>query len=122
MTDSSFPPVGKFTQKLRKVKRAVASESKHSLTENLVDELESAFLAMQAACTKEMSRSLGEKEQKSLKTATNLVALALDESSSEQEKENAAKKALDYLEGVVLLPDEAVTSFRIKAGLKELTQ
>lgn len=121
MTDSAFEPVGKFQQKLRKVKRHMASSSSAPLTEEMVDDLETAYLAMEAACVKESTRKLDDADRKKLKTASSLVDMALDEASSEHEKTSAAKKALDYLDGIVLVPEEAVETFRVRAGLKELT-
>lgn len=120
MTDPTFAPVGKFLQKLRKAKRHMDSPDM-SLTEKIVDELETAFLVMESSCVKETTRSLNDNERKKLKTAGNLVEMALNDSSTEHEKTVSAKKALDYLQGIVLLPDAAVESFRVKAGLKELT-
>jgi len=121
MTDSTFEPVGKFQQKLRKVKRHMDSASSSLLTEEMVDDLETAYLAMESACVKESTRNLDDDEKKKLKTAGQLVDMALNEASSEHEKASSAKKALDYLEGIVLVPEAAVETFRVRAGLKELT-
>lgn len=121
MTDPTFEPVGKFLQKLRKAKRHMDAKAVSPLTEEMVDDLEMAYLAMEAACIKESTRNLDNGEKKKLATASTMVQLALSESSNEHEKSSSAKKALDYLEGIVLLPEQAVESFRVQAGLKELT-
>ena len=118
MTDSTFAPVAVFRQKLRKLKRRISMNT--DLTEESVDDLEQAYLAMEAACVLTATHNLDSEKKKKLKTASQLVTIALDESSSEQEKESSAKKALDYLAGVVLVPERTVDSFRIRAGLLEL--
>lgn len=118
MADSSFPLVAVFQQKLRKAKRMIASGTTPG--EEFVDNLEQAFLAMEAACIKTSTHELDPARKKKINTAGVLVNMALDEASSAQEKASAAKKALDYLSGVILVPEPAVESFKVLSGLKEL--
>lgn len=118
MADSSFPPVAVFQQKLRKAKRLAAGGSVPS--EEIIDDLEQAFLTMEAACIKTSTHELDPARKKKINTAGVLVNMALDEAASTQEKASAAKKALDYLSGVVLIPEPTIESFKVLSGLKQL--
>lgn len=87
---------------------------------NAVSELEDAFLAAESNALKIASTSLSEEDRKKTETAKSLLAIAANEGSSENEKKVSFKQAFKQLEGVIAVPEEAVDTFRVKIGLKEL--
>lgn len=87
---------------------------------NAVSELEDAFLAAESNALKIASTSLSEEDRKKTEKAKDLLAIAANEGSSENEKKISFKQAFKQLEGVVVVPEPAVDAFRVKIGLKEL--
>ncbi|HSN50323.1 MAG TPA: hypothetical protein VLR52_03750, partial [Bacteroidales bacterium] len=82
--------------------------------------LEDAFLAAESNALKIASSLLSESDKKKMELAKDLLAIASNEVSSENEKKVSFKQAFKQLEGVLVVPDSAVDAFRIKVGLKEL--
>lgn len=85
-----------------------------------VFDLEKKFLAAESHALKMASSGLSEAELRKTGRASDLLAIASDEASTEQEKKMAFKQAFKQLEGVIMVPESAVETFRIKIGLKEL--
>lgn len=82
--------------------------------------MESNFLAAESNALKIASTSLSDAERKKTDKARDLLAVASNEASTEQEKRVSFKQAFKQLEGVLIVPEKAVDNFRIKVGLPEL--
>lgn len=87
---------------------------------NAVNDLENAFLAAESNALRIASTALSESDKKKAGLAKDLLAIAGNESSPENEKKVAFKQAFKQLEGVVVVPESAIDAFRVKIGLKEL--
>lgn len=87
---------------------------------NAVSELEDTFLAAESNALKIASTSLSDEDRKKTEKAKDLLAIAADEGSSENEKKQSFRQAFKQLEGVIVVPEVAVDTFRVKIGLKEL--
>lgn len=85
-----------------------------------VFDLEKKFLAAESHALKMASSGLNELELKKAGLAKDLLAIAANEASSDQEKKVAFTQAFKQLEGVIMVPEVAVETFRIKVGLKEI--
>lgn len=85
-----------------------------------VKELEAKFMVAESNALKLAATKLSEAEQKKVEKARDLLAIAADEASSENEKKQSFKQAFKQLEGVVVVPEIALDTFRVKIGLKEL--
>lgn len=83
-------------------------------------ELENAFLAAESNAHRIAGSLLDEAGKKSIQKAQDLLRVAANEASSEQEKKVAFVQGFKQLEGVIVVPDEAVEAFRIKYNLKEI--
>lgn len=85
-----------------------------------IKELEKAFLAAESNALKIASTMLSDEDRKKTQTAKKLLAIASNESSSENEKRLSFEQAFKQLEGVIIVPEAAVDNFRVKIGLPEL--
>jgi carbonic anhydrase/acetyltransferase-like protein (isoleucine patch superfamily) len=85
-----------------------------------IKELERAFLAAESNALKIALSSLSDEERRKAQKAQDLLAIASDGASSENEKKMSFEQAFKQLEGVIMVPEVAVDAFRIKIGLKEL--
>lgn len=85
-----------------------------------VYDVEKKFMAAEANAKKLSSTRLSEAEKKRTAKAQDLFRIAADEASSENEKELAFSQGFKQLEGIILVPEVAVDTFRVKIGLKEL--
>jgi carbonic anhydrase/acetyltransferase-like protein (isoleucine patch superfamily) len=119
MTDRTDPHTLKMT-KLRKKAERLADSPADPEFEETVSELEDAFLAAESNALKLASTLLSEAELKKTEKARDLLAIAADEGSSENERKVSFKQAFKNLEGVIAVPEVAVDAFRIKIGFKEL--
>ena len=84
-------------------------------------EFDRAFHAAEANALKISNSLLKPEDQKKTRKAQDLFSIAIDSASTENEKEQAFKQGLKQLEGVILVPDQAVVALRAKAGLAELS-
>jgi carbonic anhydrase/acetyltransferase-like protein (isoleucine patch superfamily) len=87
---------------------------------NAVITLEKSFLAAESNALKIALTNLSETDRKKTETAKNLLAVASNEGSTEHEKKVSFKQAFKQLEGVLVVPEIAVDTFRVKIGLQEL--
>ena len=85
-----------------------------------VRDLEDAYLAAESNALKIASSLLSETEVKKVQRVKDMLSIASNEVSSEQEKKAAFKQAFKQLEGIIAVPEVAVDTFRIKIGLQEL--
>lgn len=97
-----------------------ASEPESDNFSDAVRALEDAYFAAESNALKIASTSIPEEDRKKMEKAKVLLALAANESTSENEKKMSFKQAFKQLEGVVVVPEIAVDTFRVKIGLKEL--
>jgi carbonic anhydrase/acetyltransferase-like protein (isoleucine patch superfamily) len=82
--------------------------------------LEDAYLAAESHALKLAGTVLSDDERKKMERAKDLLAIASNEGSSENEKKVSFKQAFKQLEGVVVVPEIAIDTFRVKIGLAEL--
>ena len=99
----------------------LAKNPTHSKFVQTVMDLEKKFMAAESNALRISSSLLSEKEQKRVQKAQDLLAIAADEASSEQEKKSAFVQGFKQLEGVIVVPDSAVEAFRVKYNLREIT-
>lgn len=85
-----------------------------------VKDLEAKFMVAESQALKMAATTLSETERRKVEKAKDLLALASNEASTEQEKKVSFKQAFKQLEGVLVVPEVAVDTFRIKVGLKEI--
>lgn len=119
MTDRAVPETRAMIVALKRAKRLADEPDTDEFTEAVAD-LEDKFLAAEAVALKVASTSLTVEEKKKTEKARDLLAVAADEASSENEKAQAFKQAFKQLEGVIIVPEVAIDTFRVKIGLKEL--
>lgn len=121
MTDSTDPYTLNMVLARKKAKRLSKNPQSKEFAEAVAD-LEAKFTIAESNALKLASTKLTEVEQKKTEKAKDLLAIAANESSSENEKVVSFKQAFKQLEGVISVPEVAVDAFRIKIGVKELEQ
>jgi carbonic anhydrase/acetyltransferase-like protein (isoleucine patch superfamily) len=109
-----------FTFALRKAKREISYGQNSEKMEESVEMLERAFLAAESNAQKIGASNYSEHEVKKTETAKQMLAVALDEQASENERRISFKQAFKILEGIIAVPDSAVETMKIQVGLKEL--
>lgn len=119
MTDRTNPYTLDMMQALKLANRLSLNPSHTGFVASVFD-LEKKFLAAESNALKMASTTLSEAELKKTGRASDLLAIALNEASSEQEKKVAFEQAFKQLEGVIMVPDVARETFKIKIGLKEI--
>lgn len=119
MTDRTDPYTLNLAKALKKALR-VADAPESTEFELAVSELEDAFMEAESNALKLSATKLSEEEKKKTERAKDLLAIAENEGSSEQEKKVSFKQAFKQLEGVLVVPDVAVDAFRVRVGLKEI--
>lgn len=85
-----------------------------------VGTLEKAYLAAESNALKLASTMLSAEDKKKAQRAKDLLSIASNEASSEQEKKASFQQAFKQLEGVIAVPEAAVDTFRVKIGLAEI--
>lgn len=120
MTDRSVPSTLDMTMASSKVSRLMEDGCDETELAKAVQDLEVKFFIAESNALKIASTTLSESELKKVETARNLLAIAADDASSENEKKQSFKQAFKQLEGVLAVPEIAVDTFRVKIGLKEL--
>lgn len=119
MVDRSFEATAEFHVALNRANR-LAKNPEHPDFPKAVKEAEKAFIIAEATALKVATTSLNEQERRKVSKASNLISLAGNEASTEQEKKAAFEQVFKQLEGVIAVPAVAVETFRVKIGLKEL--
>jgi carbonic anhydrase/acetyltransferase-like protein (isoleucine patch superfamily) len=119
MTDRTDPHTLAMILAANKAKRYInAPTGKHF--KDAVFKLESAFLSAESNALKLASTKLDDSEQKRVQKAKDLLAIASNDASTEQEKKVSFEQAFKQLEGVIMIPEAAVETFRVKIGLTEI--
>lgn len=103
-----------------KTAQRLEDDSESQEFKDAVAELEKAFMKAESNARRISSSLLTDSQKKKTEKARDLFKLASDESSSEQEKKVAFIQGFKQLDGVLDVPEEAVDTFRIKLGLKEI--
>ena len=119
MTDNTDPFTLDMVAALKLTDRLALNPSHKRFVASVFD-LEKKFLAAESNARRIASTRLTTGEKKGTDRARDLISIAADEASSEQEKKVAFKQAFKQLEGIIAVPDVAVDTFRVKIGLKEL--
>lgn len=69
---------------------------------------------------KTASTMLSATDKKKVDKVDDLLAIASNDASTEHEKKIAFQQAFKHLEGIIVVPEVAVETFKVKIGLKEL--
>ena len=109
-----------FTFALRKAKREISYGQDAEKMEESVETLERAFLAAESDAQKIGPSNYSDQEVKKTETAKQMLAVALDEEASDNERRVSFKQAFKILEGIIAVPDSAIETMKIQVGLKEL--
>lgn len=119
MADKGYDTTAELHVTLGRANRMSLNPS-HTGFVDAVTTAEKAFIAAESYALKMASTVFTEAEQKKVSKVTDLLSIAANEASSENEKEQAFRQAFKHLEGVIAVPEVAVDTFRLKIGLKEL--
>ena len=119
MTDLSYETTLDMSMALRSVNDFDPIDSPKKFCK-LVKALERKFLVAESNAHKMSMSVFSDEQRKKSETAKKLYAVACDESSSEPEKRTAFKQVFRQLEGVAVIPDSAVSAFKVKVGISEL--
>lgn len=119
MTDRTDVHTLKMTKLRNKAERLSVSPADPEF-EEVVSDLEDAFLAAESNALKLSATMLSDADKKKTEKAKDLLAVASNEASTEHEKKVAFVQGFKQLEGVIAVPEEAIDAFRSKIGLAEL--
>lgn len=120
MVDTTDPFTAKMMMLFNKAQRLRSFSGKKQFSET-VDALEEAFIAAESNALRLASTKMSEDEKRKTTKAADLLRIAMDDAASENEKQVAFKQGLKQLEGIILIPENAVETFRVKAGIAQLT-
>lgn len=81
---------------------------------------ERTFLVAESNARKVATTKLSDAERKKTVDAKNLFAIACNEASSETEKKVSFKQGFARLEGIVSVPEKAITAMQHRVGLAEI--
>ena len=119
MTDLTDPYTAKFASAMRKAQRLFGEGNMPAYREAL-DTLEDAFHVAESHARKISLSRLVPDERNKVADARQMLAIALDDAASDTEKKNAYKGAMRNLEGIVAVPEAALSSLRQRIGLLEI--
>jgi carbonic anhydrase/acetyltransferase-like protein (isoleucine patch superfamily) len=112
-----------YTASMLSAKRAVSlidPDAEESEFYTAVLAFDKAFYAAEAHALKISTSFLKPDEQKKTRNAQDLFSIAVNAASTENEKVNAVKQGFKQLEGIILVPEQAIIALRAKAGIAEL--
>lgn len=112
-----------YTATMLSAKREVSlvdPESEETEFYTAVLAFDKAFHAAEAHALKISNLLLDPEEKKRTQKAYDLFNIAMDDAASENEKVAAFKQGFKQLEGIILVPEKAVTALRSRAGIAEL--
>jgi carbonic anhydrase/acetyltransferase-like protein (isoleucine patch superfamily) len=119
MTDRAVPETRDMVVALKLAKRLIDDPASDDFNEAVAD-LEKKFLTAESVALKIADTKLSAPEKKKTAKAKDLLAVAENEASTDHEKKVAFQQAFKQLEGVIVVPEIAVETFRLKIGLKEI--
>lgn len=119
MVDKSIPETLAMNVALKKAIRLSSAPSSKSF-QTAVETLEEKFMVAESNALKMASTLLSEEQLKKTQKAKDLLRIASNEASTENEKKVSFQQAFKQLEGIIAVPEIAVDTFRVKIGLKEI--
>lgn len=119
MTDLTNSFTATFNSALRKTRR-LYEEGEIKAYKDSLDTLEDAFHVAESNARKISLSQLLPNERNKVSDARQMLALAMNDVSSDTEKKNAFKGAMRNLEGIVVIPDAAMSSLRQQIGILEI--
>jgi carbonic anhydrase/acetyltransferase-like protein (isoleucine patch superfamily) len=119
MTDHTYDTTAEMQMALGKANR-LALNPAHAGFVGAVEAAEKAFLKAESFALKTASTMLSVTDKKKVDRVDDLLAIASNDASTEHEKKVAFQQAFKHLEGIIVVPEVAVETFKAKIGLKEL--
>lgn len=119
MGDLSNESVLNFVHALKQAKSFYEKKDELELLDAVLN-TEKLFLLAESKAQIALDTRMGEKEQSKLRTAKNLLAIAYNDQSSDNEKTISCQRVIKELKGIVPLGDKLIDNLRISVGLKEL--
>lgn len=119
MVDKSIPETLAMNVALKKAIRLSSAPSSKSF-QTAVETLEEKFMVAESNALKMASTLLSEEQLKKTQKAKDLLRIATNEASTENEKKVAFVQGFKQLEGIIAVPEIAVDTFRVKIGLQEI--
>ena len=119
MTDRTYDTTAEMQMALGKANR-LALNPAHTGFVAAVEAAEKAFLKAESFALKTASTMLSAVEKKKVDKVDDLLAIASNDASTEHEKKIAFQQAFKHLEGIIVVPEVARETFKVKIGLKEL--
>lgn len=119
MTDRTNPYTRDMVKCLKEA-QYFAEDAESNEFREAVRALEDAYLAAESNALKIAGTELSDEERRKTEKARDLLAIAANDASTENEKAVSFKQAFKQLEGVMVVPETAIDAFRIKIGLKEI--
>ena len=119
MADCSHPATADMVLALSKAEKlSKYGESDEFVT--AVEILERAFVIAESTARRTAGTMYSAENRKKAERAKDLIAIATNDVSSENEKRTAFKQVFRQLEGVVAVPEAAISAFRGRVGIPEL--
>lgn len=125
LNDRSFDHTQKFHQAMQKANNARIDNPKLQRDTpsenyvNLVDNLDLAYKTAEEQARRINWNNFTAEERERLQDAQKLLNLAMDQNSNEHERQGAYKRLRNMIDGLIELPEEAVTSIE-QAVRKEI--
>lgn len=119
MTDSTYDPTAEMQMALGKANRLSLNPA-HAGFVAAVEAAEKAFRKAESFALKTASTMLSATDKKKVGKVDDLLAIASNDASTQHEKKIAFQQAFKHLEGIIVVPEVAVETFKVKIGLKEL--
>lgn len=119
MQDSTDAYTVAMMQALKRSRRLAKTPAHPEFVSSVYD-LEKKFMEAESNALKLATSLLSGEELKKMDKAQDLMAIASNDASTEHEKKVSFQQAFKQLEGIIIVPDAAKETFRVKIGLKEL--
>jgi len=121
VTDLSVPATAEFHKSLKNVNyldslnKTQASDKTDTFRQSVLD-LEHNFDVMISVAKRTKWNGYSKKEQDSLRTAQNLLAIAINSASSMNERQIAYKRLIKEVEGILVFPEKAILELEAKVS------
>lgn len=120
MADASVIETQNLLVAIKRAKRAMNHIEEIEALKSASETLEQAFVTAENRAKAMAAEYLDDKKKGSLKKAGNLIAIACDDASTEQEKKSSVKATLSTLAGILDVSDTAIENLKMKVGILEL--
>lgn len=122
VTNMSLPATSDFHKAMRQVKVLMpegipAFTASLSVLSDAVLDLEHKFDVMISEAKRSKWSSFSDDERISLKTAQNLLSIAINEASTPNERQIAYKRLMKEVEGIIVLPEKSIAELEAKISL-----